>query len=194
MHTNEKSDDRNSGPLDPLSRARALFADQGLPFPPLPRRLQGSLRQTAEHTFASRDALAPLYSLGAHLAPIQQGAMAEYVALGFDGHGIDSWAVHFYLVAGPIALFLQCRWGNVNDDPVRARERIEGVFGLATQLIQDVEQAEREGKLCKGQRLLIRFSDFVPSGWKWTDDSVWHEDEDLTFLSAMGAVGELSAA
>jgi hypothetical protein len=195
MHTTEKDSGQAAGsPPDPIFRVRALFADQGLPFPPLPPSLESGLRQTGEHTFASRDALPPLYALDAHLTPLRQGTVTDYVALGFDGHGINSWAMHFYLVAGPVAMFLQCRWDNVYDDQARAKERMEGVFGLAERLILDLEQAQREGRLAGGQRMLLCFSDFTPSGWGWQHGGEWHDDGELTFLSAIGAIEELSAA
>jgi hypothetical protein len=101
--------------------------------------------------------------------------------------------MHFYLVKGPAAIFLQCRWGNALDDKTRARERIEGVLALATQLIDELTAAQTEERLPSGQRLLLRFSDFVESGWGWVGQpDSWNAKGDFTLIDAIGAVQELA--
>lgn len=40
----------------------------------------------------------------------------DYLLMGFDGHGLASRAMHYYLVQGPLALFLQLSWGHAFED------------------------------------------------------------------------------
>ena len=39
--------------------------------------------------------------------------VADYLLLGHAGHGIQSYAIHYYVVRGPLALFLQIGWAEL---------------------------------------------------------------------------------
>src|ERR1700719_2996338 len=94
-----------------IEQARALFAAEGLPFPPLPERFASALREESPHLFATRASEAPPYNLEVFSLEIQQDpAVPDYAVVGFDGHGTNSWAVHYYLVEGALALFIQLPW------------------------------------------------------------------------------------
>lgn len=177
---------------NPLSFARLRFAEEGLPFPPAPVTTPGQWRQIGNHTFATRTLSHPLYDLDRYFAAAQNATEPDYAALGFDGHGINSWACHFYLLTASAAIFLQCRWGNALADANRERERIDGVFGLTGLLIASLTKARSAGRLGSGQRLLVRFSDFSGAGWGWAGQpDTWREDGDFTLLGALEAVESL---
>jgi hypothetical protein len=178
-----------------MACTQALFAAQGLPGLALPAHLTAALLPVGEHILSTRKLAHPLYRLDAWFEAVWRGTESDYAAIGFDGHGMNSWAAHFYLVHGPAAMFLQCRWGNAFDDTVRARERMEGIFGLAGQLLEDLDSAQRTGCLTAGQRLVLRVSDFSRSGWGWAGQpQSWHEDGDFSLLEAIGAVNDLGIA
>lgn len=180
-------------PATPDNTAHALFAAEGLPTPPVPPRFSAALRPSGGYVLSSCKLAHPLYQLALHFDAARQGTAPDHAAVGFDGHGINSWAAHFYLVDGPAAIFLQCRWGNAFGDAKRAKERIEGVFGLVRQLLSDLEKAVQEGKLPEGRRLLLRVSDTSHSGWGWSNQpQEWHDDGDLSLLCAISAVCDLT--
>jgi hypothetical protein len=84
---------------------------------------------------------------------------------------------HYYLVTRRLALFIQIGWGNVFDDEEIARGRIEGTFGFVESLLEDIEVAEKAGKLPAGQRLAIVDSDFGDSRWAWVPQSSFQADQ-----------------
>ncbi|MGV3653300.1 MAG: hypothetical protein ACO1N5_03700, partial [Noviherbaspirillum sp.] len=160
-----------------------------------PASLAAALRPAGAYVFSSRDLPESLYRIETYFRQAWDGTAPEYAAVGFDGHGVNSWAAHVYLVHGPAALFLQCRWGNAYDDKNRARERIEGIFGLAGEVLAALEKAGHDGRLAAGRRLVLRHSDFSGSGWGWAGQpESWRNEGELSLLSALEAVAALPAA
>ena len=106
-----------------IERARALFAAEQLPFPPLSERFAAALREENPHLFATRSLEAGPYNLEIYSLEIEQeSAVPDYAVVGFDGHGINSWAVHYYVVEGALALFIQLPWAGPTWMPTKAAE------------------------------------------------------------------------
>ncbi|MDA8523695.1 hypothetical protein [Acidovorax sp. NCPPB 4044] len=148
--------------------AQALFDGERLPFPPLPAPLAASLRPWGPAWFATRPVDASPYGLGAFLAEAEaRPDLPEYALVGFDGHGTNSWAVHFYRVAPGIALFIQLPWGGAYTEPEPARAEIADVFAWAGELQARVQQAVDARKIPEGMRIEIAASRFGRAGWRW---------------------------
>jgi hypothetical protein len=101
----------------PADEARESFARERLPLPPLHEHLAARLAAAADRVFASRQLAYGPYSLGPFLHELETGDPGEYAVVGFDGHGMNSWAAHYYLVQPGLALFLQLPWGGAYHDP-----------------------------------------------------------------------------
>ena len=170
-----------------LEKARALFATEGLPFPPVPAELASALREARPNIFATRPVEVPPYTLAAYSLEVQaERAVPSYALVGFDGHGINSWAVHYYLVDDALALFIQLPWGGAYVEPDEARRTIEAVFSWAGTLQSKTRRAQRDGFIPPGWRLLVVGSRFDEPGWAWIpspppgpDVIVWQEGPDL---------------
>lgn len=87
--------------------------------------------------------------------------------VGFDGHGTNSWAVHFYLVGTGIALFVKLPWGGAYMDPEPARAHIAEIFDWAAALLSRLQRAESAGHIPPGLRLQVAASQFDHAGWRW---------------------------
>lgn len=162
------------------SNLAALFKQENLALPPIPEVLRDVLRQTGPNAWSTRGAVLPFDALERHISEARANG-DDYAEVGFLGHGINSWQLCCNIVHGPMALFLQCRWGNAYDDAERARRRIQGVMGLATRLEQDLAKLAPTG-----DRLIVCFSDHFPSRWQWTrEGGNWHQDGDFTLLAAI---------
>lgn len=160
--------------------------------PPIPETITGHWLPIGEYGLATRKLPAAIYDIQLLFKQATEENPDDYVAAGFDGHGVNSWAAHFHVVNPKLALFLQCGWGNALEDAGRARERIDGAFGMARALLQSIDDAAQRGAWPSGQRLLLRMSDFYGSGWGWADDpDGWRNDGDLSLLSAISAVRRL---
>jgi hypothetical protein len=151
-----------------LVQARELFAAEDLPFPPLPADVGDVLREVAPNVFSTRQVDASPYNLRVYSFEIQTDpAVPNYAVVGFDGHGINSWAVHYYLVEDALALFIQLAWGGAYVDADEARRAIKGVFAWAEKLQADVRRARGDGLIPPGWRLLVVVSQFAEPGWAW---------------------------
>jgi hypothetical protein len=175
-----------------LATVQTLFRNEGLPFPDLPADLAAQLQELNAHHFATRATGHTLYEFAAHLA-LASDTDERFLALGFDGHGTNSWAAHFYLVDGPLALLVQVQWGGIYTNSSAATTRMEGVFGFGQALREETEKRQLE----PGERLIVCFSDMHPevSGWRWrsTPDN-WQRDGLFTMLAALGALKQKPAA
>ncbi len=162
--------------------ALSLFADEGLPFPSLPALLTASLKQQGSAWFATRPVASTPYDFHHFLNEVAtQPDVADYAVVGFDGHGTNSWAVHFYLVATGVALFIKLPWGGAYTEPGPARAHIADMFEWAEALLSRLQRAESAGKIPQGMRLQVAASRFDHAGWRWlgaghgaADETPWN--------------------
>ncbi|MBV9358982.1 MAG: hypothetical protein JO023_26030 [Chloroflexi bacterium] len=139
----------------------AQFRAEGLPPPPVPDRFVPSFRRQGEWRFGTRTGVPDLYTLAWFLDELRAGEAPEYVLIGHDGHGVNSWAMHFYLVQQPLAIFLQLAWGGVYMDNVEAGERVAQRFAEADRLVEAASKG-----LSTETSLLVVESDLQQSGWR----------------------------
>lgn len=147
--------------MSAVERARHLFHEAGLAFPTIPEQIAAELREHDKWLFSTRDLKMSPYNLRHY---VQEGdqAPAAYVILAHCGHGTNSYAIQYYLVSGPLRLFLHLGWGGVYMDADAAASKIQECFSLADQI---VAAAMTAGKLGAGERLTIVGSDFYDSYW-----------------------------
>lgn len=148
--------------------AQALFAQEQLPFPPIPASLSARLAQREACVYATRALAESPYDLDAFVAEVEGNpAVKEYAVVGFDGHGINSWAAHYYLVSDGLALFIQQPWGGAYLDADEARASIRDWLEWAAAIQARVAGARQAGKVPPSWRLLIVATGFGHSGWRW---------------------------
>jgi hypothetical protein len=156
------------GEVSPVPTAQAMFEHERLPFPWMPASLAASLQPQGRGWFATRTVEASPYEIEHFLAEIEaRPGVPDYAVVGFDGHGTNSWAVHFYLVCKGLALFIQLPWGGAYLDPEPARAEIAELFGWAEALQSRVMQARAAGVMPEGMRLQVAASRFGHAGWRW---------------------------
>jgi len=164
--------------------AATQFRSAGLPFPPIPQTLRGHLREHSEWHFSTLEASRSAYALLSFVMETEDNPVDNYILISHDGHGVNSWAIHYYLVYGPLALFVQTAWGGIYTDNDAAAQRMERRFRQATALIDAVERAKEEQLFGLPQRLIVVVSDFYDSRWRisgpdgmeWQDTSMALED------------------
>jgi len=130
----------SSGRSAGIEQARRLFNEAGLLAPPVPDSLAGTFQERGPWTFASRDL--GRHSLYAFRRFVNEGLNAncpEYIAVGHAGHGINSYAMHYFLVYGPVALFLQIPYGGAYMDPAEAVADVNERFGQCARLIEVID-------------------------------------------------------
>lgn len=104
------------------------FSQADLAPPPIPEAFAPRLQAYGEWVFATIDPPARPYDVFPYLEQHAVGGEEDYLLIAHDGHGMNSWALHYFMVSGPLACFLQLPWGGVLTDEAAAAERIAAAF------------------------------------------------------------------
>ncbi len=148
--------------MNDIEKARQLFQEAGLAFPAIPPVLEARLKEQDTWLFSTRKIEISPYDLQ-HYADEADGPRGEdYAVLAHTGHGINSHAVQYYLVHGPLRMFLHLGWGGVYMDADEGAATIRECFSLADKIVSAVTPLESLGA---GGRLKIVGSDFYGSHW-----------------------------
>lgn len=175
--------------------ARARFAEAGLPLPPVPDDLAPSLRMYSDWIFTTRSDVPAPYGFDWYVEECLAGEVTRpYCVFGHDGHGLNSAAIHFYLVRGPLALFMQIPWGGVyTGTPVDAQQ-VRYHFEQAANLIATLDDAQSRGKLPLGEQFFVQIGAYTPARWgRKSQRYRWHTEEPPFFvlLDALDAADKL---
>ena len=77
------------------------------------------------------------------LLTLLTGQVDDFVAVSHAGHGANSYALSYFLVDGPLALFLQTAWGGVFTDPEKAESTWRLLVSHVERLIQAAQSSYR---------------------------------------------------
>jgi hypothetical protein len=188
---------------NPMENAIAWFAEMGLPVPFIPAEMQSSLVEISKAVYGTASEKPGLYNISAFSSEFITRPTADYVRFGLGGYGMNSRALHYYLVRGSLGIFLQLGWGGVYEDQELARQSIVSSFTSVEALIHAVDTAKQSDRLPPQSRLIVESSDFYGSRWAILDGFVtpdsptssmpqWHEDLEALasahqFLTRSGA-------
>jgi hypothetical protein len=173
--------------MSDIEKAGHLFQKAGLAFPTIPEALAVKLKEQDKWLFSTRTLRMSPYNLQYYVdendgvdrirgidqftrLPATEHDANErdwtpgqdYAVLCHSGHGVNSYAIQYYLVYGPLHLFLHLGWGGVYMDADAAASKIAECFSLADQILS---AALTEGKFTAGEQLTIVGSDFYGSYW-----------------------------
>jgi hypothetical protein len=112
-----------------LDAARAFFADEGIPFPPVPDGFRVEAIRPREWGCGGPDAR--LIERDAFLAALER---EDFVRFGVDGYSTP--AVCFYAARGPAAVLVQVRWGGFEFDLAAEAERLRETWGRVRAFLQ----------------------------------------------------------
>ncbi len=142
------------------AKARALFRKAGLVFPLLPRKLSSSLKERGEWLYSTRSIDVSPYNLNHFVNEAGKAQTDDYALLSHSGHGVNSYAIHYYLVYGPLRMLLFLGWGGAYMDNQKEAAKIRECFGLADRIT-----GLATTKLRADSPLTIVVSDFYGSYW-----------------------------
>ena len=104
-----------------LEKATSLFREARLAFPTIPPVLAARLRERNPWLYSTRSDPRWPYFLDQY---VSDPYTDDYAVLSHSGHGVNSYAIHYYLVFGGLELFLQIGWGGCDMDTEQPREPI----------------------------------------------------------------------
>lgn len=153
-------------PFTALESARALFSSNDLAFPPLPSVYADQLQEIGDNLYATTPIPDGPYNIDLFANAISESGMDEnYVLLGMDGRGINSWAMHYYIVQPGLALFIQKAWGGAYIDAASARQKMADAFNWAKDVQDRVGSLNGAGRIKPGFHLALQTSDFAGARW-----------------------------
>ncbi|MEM7025869.1 MAG: hypothetical protein AAF637_25295, partial [Pseudomonadota bacterium] len=111
------------------------FRQFGLAPPPLPRHLGLRLQEYDDWLFATFEPSGPPYWIERYLDEVAQAWPDDQLLVSHDGHGVNSWAIHYIAIVGSVACFLQIPWGGAYMNEALPRETVNRKLGLAGELL-----------------------------------------------------------
>ena len=149
-------------PMTDIKKARLLFCDAGLAFPTIPDELAAQLKERDRWVFSTRPIDMSPYNLEYYVDEIEGTRVKDYAVVSHSGHGVNSYAIQYYLVHGSLHMFLHLAWGGVYMDVRETATRISDCFSIADLVVTGAQSAN---KFQVGERLKIVGSDFYGSYW-----------------------------
>jgi hypothetical protein len=148
--------------MSDVDKAKHRFQKAGLCFPPIPRELARKLKERGEWVFSTRKVEVSPYKLRHYADEAENTDVKDYALLAHSGHGVNSYAIQYYLVQGPLRMLLHLGWGGVYMNAADDAAKIRECFSMADQVIA---AALSLGRLGATDRLILVGSDFYGSHW-----------------------------
>ena len=126
-----------------FENAKKLFLQAGLAFPKLPDELAGQLEKRQEWLYSTRNIAISPYDLQHYVREATRGPVDNYVILSHSGHGVNSYAIQYYLVWNGLRMFLFLGWGGVYMDSKADAAKIRHCFALADKIASEVQKTEK---------------------------------------------------
>jgi hypothetical protein len=149
-------------PTTDIEKARGVFRGAGLTFPTIPVEIEARLKQQGDWLFTTRKIEMSPYNLQHYVAEVDETDVEDYAVLSHSGHGINSYALQYYLVRGAFRMFLHLGWGGAYMDDEAAKINIRNCFALADQIVPATQGV---GRFRAGEHLTVVGSDFYGSYW-----------------------------
>jgi len=145
-----------------IEKARLLFRDEGLAFPAIPAQLAGQLKERGRWVFSTRPIDMSPYNLQHYVHEVDRTQVEDYAVLSHSGHGVNSYAIQYYLVQGHLRMFLHLGWGGAYMDKKEDAATIRDCFSIADQVVRAAQSVEG---FHAGEHLTVVGSDFYGSYW-----------------------------
>ncbi|MFO1056966.1 MAG: hypothetical protein U1E53_08360 [Dongiaceae bacterium] len=146
-----------------LRELATLLPMQGVPFPPVPTEMVDAVRMLGRWQFGTRPLRRALLDIDLWVSEAAAEAPAAYLVFGHDGHGIAGQAIHYYLVVGHLALFLQEGLDTLADTP--GLPMLAAAFAALPNLLERFEQARTQGLIDADERWVLVDSDRAGQRW-----------------------------
>jgi hypothetical protein len=156
--------------------AADLFEGAGLLAPPVPEHLAANFVERGRWFFASRKPPGNMCNVPQFASEVAAEPVSDYVAVAHAGHGINSYAISYALVYGPLAVFTQCGWGGVYMDHGDTAA-VSEMFLLCGALISAVD-ARAAPLRSPPARLIVSDDHFTGGGGfcEWLDEPLRHPE------------------
>ena len=146
------------------ARLEGLLGELGLRMPPMPEMAEARLKEREEWWFSTRTFKESPENLMHYVRKAIGGASPDYVLLARTGQEPDGTVLHYYLLQGPLQLFVRIAWSAAGSDPAGAQ--IRTCLDLAHELVAAVPGALHRGLLRRSGRITVVATDDGESFWE----------------------------
>jgi len=133
--------------------------------PPMPKDAEARLKEREDACFSTRTFKESPVNMQHYVRKAITGVSPDYVLVARVGHGTNACAIHYFLVQGPLQVFLQLACGSQAGQD-RATLAVNECFSLAHDLVAAVPHLLRAGRLPASGRLTVVASDRTDSFWE----------------------------
>jgi hypothetical protein len=145
-----------------IEKAKKLFHESGLAFPTIPTELASQLKERGKWLFSTREIEISPYDLHYYIHEVDVTHVEDYVVLSHSGHGVNSYAIQYYIVYRNLQMFLHLGWGGLYMNVRETTTKIRKCFSLADKIIMVMCTV---GTFQLENKLTIVASDFYKSYW-----------------------------
>lgn len=131
---------------------KKLLQEAQLAVPTLPEELAIRLQEHGYWLFSTRQLETDPYFIQHYIDEVDKSPVENYVILSHSGHGMNSYALAYYIVHDALELFLHLGWGGMYSNEDNDREEINQCFAIADEIVARVPTAT---VLKPGERLRI---------------------------------------
>ena len=122
-----------------IGKAKRLFKEAGFDLPAIPDKLTARIKQRSELDFSTRAIPMSPNHLNFYVDEANKTQMRDYVILSRAVNSPTRSAIHYFIVFGPLRMFLQLFWGGnayIKSDQIVAQvAQIRECFALADQIV-----------------------------------------------------------
>lgn len=121
-----------------FEKAHKLFKEAGFDLPAIPDKLSVHLKQQTELDFSTRTLPKSVNYIDFYVDEANKCQVDDYLILSRAAWSPSVHTIHYFLVSGPLRMFLQLCWGGTymtDDDSAAQIKEIQECFSLADQII-----------------------------------------------------------
>ena len=122
--------------MSALEDARVFFADEGVPFPPIPEAFAPRVAPVGPRDWGFGGPDVHLIMREDFVNAVETDPTAEFLRFGRDGSSFTSEAVCYYVATGSVAILLQFRWGGYQFELADSAEALRGIWAGAAKLLE----------------------------------------------------------
>lgn len=148
-----------------FGRLEAMLAETGLSMPPMPADAEARLKERKDSYFSTRAFKESPVNLQHYVRKAIAGVSPDYVLVARVGQGTSPCAMHYFLVQGPLQVFLQLACGSQAGRD-GATLLLNECFSLVHELVAAMPHVLRTGRLPGSGRLTVVASDRTESFWE----------------------------
>lgn len=166
-----------------FSKMRSLLRKKRLPIPPVEVFEKRRIRELRDWVWGTRTEDYRLYDIAAYAEEAIQKNQEDYLLLGHDGYGTNTWFFQVLLKWKFVTVLVQAPWGGVYSSNQVALDGLQARIDLLQKFVQQVDQSLSEEKTIEGH-LIVQQSSVSSPRWAWIEEGkpiLWREE----FANAM---------